>query len=80
MGSRPPLTGLPAVLLVLSVQLVGLLRLLGHPARHQLLVVLRGLPQLLLQSREGYLQGIVLVLQGLVRPLQVLQGTQDQSE
>lgn len=67
---QPPC--LPAVLLVLGVEPVGLLSLLGHPARHQLLVVLGGLPQLLLQGGEGDLQGVVLVLQRLVRPLQVL--------
>lgn len=67
--------GSPAVLLVLGVQLVGLLRLLSHPPRNQLLVVLRGLPQLLLQGRESDLQGVILVLQRLVRPLQVLQKT-----
>lgn len=66
---------LPAVLLVLGVQPIGLLSLLCHPPRHQLLVVLRGFPQFLLQGREGDLQGIILVLQGLIRPLQVLQNT-----
>lgn len=66
---------LPAVLLVLSVQLVGLLRLLSHPAWNKLLVVFRRLPQLLLQRREGNLQGVVLILQRLVCPLQVLQKT-----
>lgn len=63
---------LPAVLLVLGVQLVGLLCLLSHPARNQLLVVLCGLSKLLLQRRESNLQGVVLVLECLVRPLQVL--------
>lgn len=67
-------SGLPAVLLILGVELVCLLGLLGHPAGHQLLVVVSGFPQLLLQSAEGDLQGVILVLQGLVRPLQVLQG------
>lgn len=67
---QPPC--LPAVLLVLGVEPVGLLSLLGHPARHQLLVVLGGLSQLLLQGGEGDLQGVVLILQRLVRPLQVL--------
>lgn len=64
----------PAVLLVLCIQLVGLLGLFCHPARHQFLVVLRGFPQLLFQGGEGDLQGVVLVLQGLVGLLQVLQG------
>ncbi len=70
----PPGVHLPAILLILGVQLVGLLSLLSHPAGHQLLVVFCGFPQFLLQSREGDLQGVVLILQGLVRPLQVLQG------
>lgn len=68
-------TSRPAVFLVLSVQLVGLLRLLSHPAWNQLLVVLRCLPQLLLQRRESDLQGVVLVLQRLVCSFQVLQKT-----
>lgn len=69
----------PAVLLILCIQLVGLLSLLGHPPGHQLLVVLCGFPQFLLQSREGDLQGVILVLQGLVCPLQVLQGHRESS-
>lgn len=70
---------LPAVLLILCVKLVGLLRLFSHPARNQLLVVFCRLPQLLLQRREGNLQGVVLILQRLVCPLQVLQKTMQKS-
>lgn len=65
----------PGVLLVLSIELVGLQRFLRHPAGHQLLVVLCGLPQFLLQGGEGDLQGIVLVLQRLIGLLQLLQGS-----
>lgn len=70
--ATPRLLRLPGVLLVLCIQLVSLLSFLCHPSGHQLLVVLCGLPQLLLQSREGDLECIILILQGLVGPLQVL--------
>lgn len=65
----------PGILLILGIQAIGLLGFLSHPPSNQFLVLFRSLPQFLLQGSEGDLQGIILILQGLVGSFQVLQLT-----